>query len=1162
MQSATFSDTLKATLSSKNNKKPLYQYRLSCEDYDVLRQYLINARHQLPNMRQAFLLNHDKAFVLYASEWWRREYLGKWRWEDLLESIGLNKHDFKNNDLLTLTEKGLRKWDRVIIKNPRTGRRNALASFMIEGGLPIAYLNSSGGWIKNTLRGALTLLAQEQKHEPYIQDQTIRHRAGSSDSSDFILLLCQLTKDIYALLETYHLDEKDDPIDYLTRQKPDWRDELPFPLDEQSAQDLLKKLITESSKERKHHQSTKKTKEDTVSIQDEWQKNIRLHRTIRLSGDDISFWAMFEITPKLMLSKQSLAKLSDSLTFSLLKQDQTSPIYTWQMHMVVNQPYLKSRQNISPVIHASDWLSGFMVKVSDLTDDNIRIEDNDTFLTPYQNHTMHAIDVNLPFLATIDEQGGTARYVGSNSQSTKDDMAVVYIPHRFEQHPSSLSSLEKINDVFNGALYYLKGMIRLTHNDEVYQLKTQSQDANYHYEIKGKQLLDFIYPHLTFKEDFKIIQTRQDNPADKSVVAKSCIFLKKSGNIRYQKRTEMRHIETGVYHLMVKAGDDIAFQQTIGVVPNAFRYKLLPQSNQQGKIIFENTSIKHINIKDEHALVRAEATAEESSFILTSETIPSKKLAIELITQEDKNIKNLVLLCHFPSGKTLICDSQDNILPNNHLININTKLYGYRIYVYNAKKERLAKLSFYLESRPDICINKYIPLKSHQVAELAISSWHELICDLMKFSQKRTPLDECVVVEMDNHQNQGLKLKFVHYDYELYRDGHEVVELRNHAILSQHHNFDDEHLEYLKHHGTLIGMNFTNPKDTSITLDKSLDGHWELSAINKISQEQSDKLGTWLISYQINEEMTDVPDEDIQNIQKSIRAIAYTPECLYDNSPKKDDRLTKIRADLTHLAKHPNPTVWQDLKELTEQCLHLPLITLDQWQQSRYCPEFIATMSVFGERLLGQDITHKFYEEMGVHFELVNIHEFKALLEAYQHDIMKNLLPLKESLKDLFHEIIQQKMDAQHDALKQRGLVNHFIALNQQGQVNQQIMDILLAERFQASYTSHIDDTWHAPEPLSSLVGQIYITIPQDLAIKPKLIDAHPRCTTTALLPIVLAWLSCQTQKTPKLDELASRLYREILAIRQIKSFDTHWFNDCFEMALSWFYYKHRTNLN
>ena len=64
--------------------RALYAYRCSQEEFDSLASLLANC----PPFHRA-ASSPIRAFALYASEWWQREYDGgTWAWEPLLESIG------------------------------------------------------------------------------------------------------------------------------------------------------------------------------------------------------------------------------------------------------------------------------------------------------------------------------------------------------------------------------------------------------------------------------------------------------------------------------------------------------------------------------------------------------------------------------------------------------------------------------------------------------------------------------------------------------------------------------------------------------------------------------------------------------------------------------------------------------------------------------------------------------------------------------------------------------------------------------------------------------------------------------------------------------------------------------------------------------------------
>ena len=88
-------DFLRKSRIASPDGRSLYAYRMSADEYQKLRQKLIGIVHcyQMGSLvKNKFFRG---AFVLYAAEWWRREYQGgAWRWDDILRSLEIKDISF------------------------------------------------------------------------------------------------------------------------------------------------------------------------------------------------------------------------------------------------------------------------------------------------------------------------------------------------------------------------------------------------------------------------------------------------------------------------------------------------------------------------------------------------------------------------------------------------------------------------------------------------------------------------------------------------------------------------------------------------------------------------------------------------------------------------------------------------------------------------------------------------------------------------------------------------------------------------------------------------------------------------------------------------------------------------------------------------------------
>jgi hypothetical protein len=140
--------------------RPLYAYKTSDEEYIGLTHLLQLAvgfhGEQLLRKDPRF----DSLFVLFAAEWWRREYRGgQWAWAPVLQAIGLDEGqvetllDKTQSHLYPALERGFAWWRRDIFSTD--AGRTFIGSLAAEGGLPLNLLNSPGTGLQQYFRHLL-----------------------------------------------------------------------------------------------------------------------------------------------------------------------------------------------------------------------------------------------------------------------------------------------------------------------------------------------------------------------------------------------------------------------------------------------------------------------------------------------------------------------------------------------------------------------------------------------------------------------------------------------------------------------------------------------------------------------------------------------------------------------------------------------------------------------------------------------------------------------------------------------------------------------------------------------------------------------------------------------------------------------------------------------
>lgn len=1140
-------------LSTQSKELPLYRLRITQSQYTTLKDYLISIQDKHRHNLSALSRNHHyaKAFVLYASEWWRREYQGHWRWDDLLASLTLDRNTLNSNERLKLSELGFRAWGRAIGVSPK-GRRSALGTFMKEGGLPISYFNANGGWLERLLQSALSYASQDKDYIHYIQENQhlIPQSAGADDIAT---VLCELTEDIYRLIINHHLDEQDNPILYLNDNAPNWSEQLPFPLEAQTAQTLLEKLITDSSAVRRTYKKSPTPKHEPTH----WHEQLQLIRTVEFDKDlqKITLSAQLAHFNHLPLfDENNLMAMGDNISLDFYQNDaENTLIKQLPAYPIINQKRVKI---IKPTtIHLNDWCAGLTLQITDHTGGILPIKDHqDNPINPYQNASMIAIDDGCPFLMAIENNDNhklTAKYLSNGSRTTKQEMAVLYIPMDYEYKLTANSKLTKISPMLSGDLYYLIGEVQLRNDTDLsYHFKTNSQDANYYYEIKGRRLTDFIYPYLVYKKDFNIYKTNMDNADDYHKISPHQIKLKAIHSTTYKTLSQYQEL-FGVYELLVSSeNNEVVFKTLLGIVPNEFRYDFSP-NNHDGKIIFKNCSIHSISLDDNPYGICINPI-NKNEFLLSADELPHRKMTLLLHTQPNQNYPCLKLRCHFPSSQTLIYDDHGNKISNKTLFGINKTLMGYRIKIFNAKQNRPnEKIEFYLKSQPNIKLYLPLALKANEFVSLEPYRWEQIIKSLITLSKRG--LDDMVVVKFYHNNHQGFELNFSYYEFRIHKEQNTLT-IKCHQELSERHNFDNVVLDELRANHQLIAFNFNSPEH-SVTLSTGENACYDLESLNELSTTDEQYAGVWFI-------MSHDASECDAGEAIAIRPIAHTPPTQMtphiSGAKRRQLMHQKLHDELTQMSLNIHDEGWNYLKILSEKIPHLPLIALEQWQLIKTIPTLLAKIAIYGDILFDKNTYQKYQDTFKDYWQFLNIGEFMNDWQSYEPILMAHYqksLP-SNMLNTIIPDIIKKKKSllSEHEmfALFFRHLDNKFV-------INKQIAQIMLDNCFESCIIKHASNQnqFINHHELTAVIDDIIQQIPTNIIITTSLLEQHPNTKTVALLPIVMAYLSAQTTLDDELLSLRAKLIEHALAIYQIKAFDKQWFDDCFELAFGWFYDCH-----
>lgn len=248
---AWFQSFLERRELTRPDGRMLFSYRTTNDEYATLRGLLGETLAALRGAPWTLRTSRECAcFVLYAAEWWRREYSGgPWRWKHILDSIGRQPYRLDVLERTTAVEVGLRTWGH----RPSGQGKKYLGAIVAQGGLPLQLVARGDGSIARLLmrgtRQAQLYGWDGQRLEGFFQAHELELVQHLRDE-EIHRLLASVVTTVLALRQDHELAGVSNPVEVLDRQQPDWRTLFPIVVEEDhAAEALLVGLVREAARE-------------------------------------------------------------------------------------------------------------------------------------------------------------------------------------------------------------------------------------------------------------------------------------------------------------------------------------------------------------------------------------------------------------------------------------------------------------------------------------------------------------------------------------------------------------------------------------------------------------------------------------------------------------------------------------------------------------------------------------------------------------------------------------------------------------------------------------------------------------------------------------------------------------------------------------------------
>ncbi len=288
--------TTKASRPRDPDGRPLYAYKWPDKDYNRVKEQVC------AQMPQALYGTEEhrfsSMFCICAAETFRRWHEGgPWTWDTIFAEIGYPTPDYQL--IYAWVEKGLRHFKRNLLKSHR-GDRQFLVTLACEGGLPLRLLHRQSAHLSRYFRELLTVYHRE-RHIPECDASEMARQVAARYLPGFLRhdVVFQLSGEL--IQSVVNLQEKVaeavDPIASLDDTHPQWRDDLPLPVEDGMVETLLRNLVGQAKNLAETERQRWRWRCFLVRQGESWNIEQRLELPSTVTGASLQAWSGWDDPP-------------------------------------------------------------------------------------------------------------------------------------------------------------------------------------------------------------------------------------------------------------------------------------------------------------------------------------------------------------------------------------------------------------------------------------------------------------------------------------------------------------------------------------------------------------------------------------------------------------------------------------------------------------------------------------------------------------------------------------------------------------------------------------------------------------------------------------------------------------------------------------------------
>lgn len=873
------SEVILRKLRQRIDDRPLFQYKISEEEYRILRTTLKNGDKDN--------LYWKVYFALFAAEAFRRTYAGGHWTQDLIFKEISDRFRLSQPQFEKTIAGGLKYLKRPLFRN--NAGRQFLGTIARESGIPRdAFIEN--GYLVNTLREAFNGYTNFHTGNLIrdIQNLALKHNTPEVLQSDvYYQILNDIIERAFELKHQFQLGKHADPIAYLDQVQPEWRVELPIFFDGEKGVNFLNILISDvvqapSLNDLKIQLSTYYNEENDLFI------NKLIFPDGHYTKEDLRVdSALFDkvINAKILLSSiESSIEIEVGSTYKSLKNGKEG----FNIQRLGNS-------NLPSGAHLKKWELRFVDRFTEAS-----------FNLPIISETLWE---ELPWFF-IKDQNNHWVYKGQGSVRTHRTEGLLIANPTLAIQQSDITNFVVVN----------KEKHKVIHINQTIELK----DEENRYRIALAQNKD-DRPFLYYLSPAKTVYDNYFSLNAKTFLGVP--YLVKQDKITLQKqRIQISNIEyfyagewhsnchLGKVHIRyVEDGITVFLQRNVQILPENFSYNLennkiylqsfdpfIPEVQRHEAVEWSN-----LDKGEDGAL----SVSFDKDFLKRKETIQFR-----LRNKEAEELDNLYFKLPVPS-QSLKLLYNDKVVHASEL-NVH-QLDGYRLFFNNLSSTSITKtISIRSTDDAQVCYTKKVTFPAQQVTLLPLLECYDLLLKAIAFGNNiHSAMAELTIT--------GEKIRIRVYPH----SGEHIEYNQEERSLSTQCNSEQVMLQALCLSSALSKKAFLEIPYNITTQD------WNLEIL--------DNKKPWLIFPDKTSKIQFKPFLVKAKEEVSLLTEEETHLGSFSSIRKRKDRIAAYQKLFDTVALDEDHTVWDEMELLYKRTKHLPFTTFDVWKAMASHPKMI-----------------------------------------------------------------------------------------------------------------------------------------------------------------------------------------------------------------------------